>query len=86
VKLLGSVEDSFTLTTKTVLTTIRKSDDAARVDDKIQLRSSVGHAVDCEILGIELIKKIEGRCHEAYMVREHFPKTKIPVGTEIWLL
>jgi len=87
VELLGTVESVFTLGSRgTVLATIRGSEHTVRVGDKIQLRTPDGPVIDSEILGIELIKKIEGRCQEAYMLPGHLPQTKVPLGTEIWLL
>ncbi len=70
----------------TVIATIRRSDGAVRCGDKIQLRRPDGSSIDSEILQIELIKKVKGQCQEAYMVPGHLPPTKVPIGTEIWLL
>lgn len=86
-KLLGIVESVFTLSARgTVVTIIHRSDAVARSGDKIQFRPADGSVLDSEILAIELIKKVKGPCQEAYMVPGHLPLTRIPVGTEIWLL
>jgi len=87
VKLLGAVESVFSISSRgTVLATIRRSEEAVRVGDRIQLRCPNGTHIDSEILAIELIKKTEGRCQEAYMIPGHLPETRMPIGTEIWLL
>jgi hypothetical protein len=86
VRLLAKVDSVFTLSGRgSVLATIRCSTDPVRRGDKIQLRPASGEVIDCEILAIELIKKVEGPCQEAYMVPGHLPQTRVPVGTEIWL-
>ena len=86
-KLIGTVESVFTVSSRgTVLAIIRCSDDTVRQGDRIHLEGQDGTFIESEILAIELIKKVKGPCQEAYMLRGHVPQTKIPVGTEIWLL
>ena len=86
-KLIGTVESVFTISNRgTVVATVHCSEDTVRTGDRIHLKTQSGALIESEILAIELIKKIDGPCQEAYLLPGHLPQTKIPVGTEIWLL
>jgi len=86
VTLLGTVDSVFTVSSRGTVVLINRLSEAPARSDKVQLKPPGGQVIDSEIRAIELIKKIEGPCQEAFLLPGHMPLSVLPVGTEMWLV
>lgn len=85
-RLLGKVESVFRISGRgAVVVLARLSDLRIKIGDRVQLRTPEGCIGDGPIAGIEFMKRENGPCCEALLLRGGAASVEIPKDAEIWV-